>query len=201
MAQYAQDRLRRENQRRDFARETTLHKLHEDAVLLANEGSTQRVDAKRQTRLLGEHQRERELLMAMETRRVAEESRRVQEEQELILARELERLRDDQLSTEKRRQQLRETSVELRDLEAKLKAAYQAKELHMQRAEREATVKADRESELVVDRELDKFREMEEEAEAMRQQQVIQSAMQLHFISLFFFPLIFSQFCVAHFHR
>lgn len=173
MSRYAsQDRLRRDNQQKDLARETTLHKLNEDAVLLANEGSSKRVEVKRHMRILSEQQRERDAIEAMESRRFAETNRKIQEEQEEILARELQRLKDDQISSEKKRQQLRETNVELRDLEAKLKAAYLTKELYAQKAEREAAVRADRDADLTVDRELDKFRVMEEEAEALRQQQV-----------------------------
>lgn len=59
-------------------------------------------------------------------------------EQEERLAKELERLKLEKLKDQKMRQQLRETSYELRELEAKLREAYVAKERHAQVAEKEA---------------------------------------------------------------
>lgn len=171
----SQDRMRRDNQRRDFAREATLHKLQEDAVLLANTASDPRVDSKRRMRILTEQQREIDAIAAMEAKHFAETARRVQEEQDSLLATELERLKHDQTVTDKKRQQLRETNSELRDLEAKLKAAYASKELHAQRAEKEVAVRTERETSLIVDRELDKIRAREEEAEQLRRQQIAMS--------------------------
>lgn len=59
-------------------------------------------------------------------------------EQEERLAQELERHKLEQLRDAKMRQQLRETSYELRELESKLREAYVSKERHAQRAEKEA---------------------------------------------------------------
>jgi hypothetical protein len=150
----------------------TVHKLHQDAVIVANEGSNVRVDAKRRLRVLSEQQREEAALQAMRDKEIAETTRRIQQDQELMLAAELDRLKHDQVTTEKRRQQLRDTSVELRELESKLKAAYVNRELHAQRAEKEHAVRADRETSLLVDRELDKLRVQAEEAEQQRRLQV-----------------------------
>jgi hypothetical protein len=168
----ALDRTRRDNQRKDFARDSMLHKLQQDAVIVANEGSTQRVDAKRRMRLNVEEQRERDMLIAMETKILAETNRNIQEEQEFLLARELDRLQHDQTVSEKRRQQLRESNIELRELEAKLKAAYLSKEIHAQRVERQATTRTEREQDLGADREMAKIREREEREEEQRKLQV-----------------------------
>lgn len=59
-------------------------------------------------------------------------------EQEDRLANELARVKMDQLRDEKMRQHVRETSLELRELEAKLKAGYTNMERHAQMAEKEA---------------------------------------------------------------
>ncbi|ERL94882.1 hypothetical protein D910_12155 [Dendroctonus ponderosae] len=61
-----------------------------------------------------------------------------QHDQENNLARELSKIKSDELKQLKLRQQLRENSHELRDLERKLKAAYVNKELAAQIAEKEA---------------------------------------------------------------
>ena len=61
-----------------------------------------------------------------------------QRDQEERMAKELERIKLEDQRDEKMRQQIRETSLELRELEAKLKAAYMNKELAAQRAEKEA---------------------------------------------------------------
>jgi hypothetical protein len=59
-------------------------------------------------------------------------------EQEEKLARELERIKLEKLRDEKMRQQLKQTSYELRELESKLREAYVSKERHAQMAEKEA---------------------------------------------------------------
>ncbi|GLV45297.1 hypothetical protein CBL_05397 [Carabus blaptoides fortunei] len=62
---------------------------------------------------------------------------RLRIEQEEKLAKELSRLKREEIKEIKMRQQLRETSVELRELEAKLRCAYVTKELSAQLAEKE----------------------------------------------------------------
>lgn len=59
-------------------------------------------------------------------------------EQEEKLAQELDRIKREQLRDLKLRQRLRETSMELKELQSKLRAAYVNKELCAQKAEREA---------------------------------------------------------------
>ncbi|XP_077604493.1 meiosis-specific nuclear structural protein 1 [Crocuta crocuta] len=71
----------------------------------------------------------------------AEENKRLRElqiEQEEKLATELARLKHESLKDEKMRQQVRENSIELRELEKKLKAAYMNKERAAQIAEKDA---------------------------------------------------------------
>lgn len=59
-------------------------------------------------------------------------------DQEMRLATELERLKLEQLKDSKLRQQLRESSYEIRQLESKLREGYVNKERHAQMAEKEA---------------------------------------------------------------
>ncbi|ETE73043.1 Meiosis-specific nuclear structural protein 1, partial [Ophiophagus hannah] len=72
---------------------------------------------------------------------LAEESKRLKDlelQQEEKLATELARLNHDKLKDEKMRQQIKENSIELRELERKLKSAYMNKERAVQIAEKEA---------------------------------------------------------------
>lgn len=74
---------------------------------------------------------------------MAAENKRQKEAQliaEQKLAEELETLRLDQIRDEKMRQQIRENSYELRELEEKLKAAYMNKERAAQIAEKKAEI-------------------------------------------------------------
>lgn len=66
------------------------------------------------------------------------EVREQQAEQEERLAAELSRIKHEETRDEKMRQHIRETSLELRELEAKLKAGYTNMERHAQMAEKEA---------------------------------------------------------------
>ena len=100
--------------------------------------SDEKVSVKRNYRTQALLNKEREIeesLLRAEQEKAAKQAIKEQEER---LATELERYKLDQLRDTKMRQQLRETSYELRELEAKLKEAYVAKERHAQRAEKEA---------------------------------------------------------------
>ena len=66
------------------------------------------------------------------------EEREQQLHQEEELAQEMARLRTKEMQDGKLRQQIRETSLEIRELEAKLKAGYMNKERAAQLAEKEA---------------------------------------------------------------
>jgi hypothetical protein len=69
------------------------------------------------------------------------EKQKVQEEE---LAKELARLKWMQTREEKLRQHIRENSVELRELEAKLRAGYMNRERSAQLAEKQALIQAQR---------------------------------------------------------
>ncbi|CAJ0932432.1 unnamed protein product [Ranitomeya imitator] len=85
-------------------------------------------------------ERSRERGEERERRRMFEESKHLKElqlEQEERMAQELARIKNEQLKDEKMRQQIRENSLELRELEQKLKSAYLARERAAQVAEKE----------------------------------------------------------------
>ena len=67
-----------------------------------------------------------------------EAERKLEIQREEALATELARAKLAQMSEEKMRQQVRESSIELRELEAKLKEGYVAKERAAQIMEKEA---------------------------------------------------------------
>lgn len=126
------------SRRQDQAREDSLKQLHrenlEDAQIMADE----RVQDKRLLRAMQEMQREQDMqesLLRAERNRILKDQQVAQEEN---LARELERRKLEQTRDEKMRQQIRETSLELRELESKLKAAYMNKERAAQIAEKDA---------------------------------------------------------------
>ncbi|XP_026504332.1 meiosis-specific nuclear structural protein 1 [Terrapene carolina triunguis] len=124
---------------------------HKDLLQLAHEKKVERirqlevmweaeerVDQKRLTRLLKDEEYERQMEEAIQK---AEENKKLKElqlEQEERLATELARLNYEKLKDEKMRQQIRENSLELRELEKKLKSAYMNKERAAQIAEKEA---------------------------------------------------------------
>ncbi|RUS73281.1 hypothetical protein EGW08_018954 [Elysia chlorotica] len=92
-----------------------------------------------------------------------------QMEQEENLARELERVKFEQLKDEKMRQQIRETSLELRELEAKLRAGYMNKERAAQMAEREAVKYDEMKRESEIARHMKEQNERAENAEQQRE--------------------------------
>ncbi|XP_015420462.1 PREDICTED: meiosis-specific nuclear structural protein 1 [Myotis davidii] len=97
-----------------------------------------RADRKRFLRLLQDEQFELDMEEAIQK---AEENKRLRElqfEQEEKLAVELAKLKHESLKDEKMRQQVKENSIELRELEKKLKAAYMNKERAAQIAEKDA---------------------------------------------------------------
>ncbi|KAJ8921789.1 hypothetical protein NQ315_008415 [Exocentrus adspersus] len=90
------------------------------------------------TRYMNVQRLEQEEVNAMQ--KVTEDAafRERQIERESNLARELDKIKREEMKELRLRQQLRENSHELRDLERKLKAAYIHKGLHAQMAEKEA---------------------------------------------------------------
>ncbi|NXN24933.1 MNS1 protein, partial [Nycticryphes semicollaris] len=89
-------------------------------------------------RLLAALERERRLEEAVLREEERKRCRALQLERDKGLAAELARLNHERLKDEKMRQQVRENSLELRELEKKLKSAYMNKERAAQIAEKEA---------------------------------------------------------------
>ncbi len=127
-----------EQRRQEFLREDQLRKLHEEEVIKANLLSDDRVETKRRLARMAEEQKEYELaykldavgsllisqesslhvhfaLILFDTQAAAaKKTREIEQEQEERLARELQRMNLESLRDEKLRQQLRQTSHELR---------------------------------------------------------------------------------------
>ncbi|CAF4169638.1 unnamed protein product, partial [Rotaria magnacalcarata] len=92
--------------------------------------STKR-NIREQARVERDRATEESIIRAQTEKKSAAETR----SQEERLATELERIKHEKLRDEKMRQQIRETSYELRELESKLRAAYVQKERTAQMAE------------------------------------------------------------------
>ncbi|XP_074090707.1 meiosis-specific nuclear structural protein 1 isoform X1 [Macrotis lagotis] len=144
-------------------------------MIIAND---ERIERKRILRLLQDEQFELDMEEAIQK---AEENKRMkarQLEQEEKLASELAKLKNENLKDEKMRQQIRENSLELRELENKLKAAYMNKERAAQIAEKEAInyEKMKRESEIgrQMKEEHERYTKEQTEAEARRYKEKIQ---------------------------
>ncbi|XP_043843451.1 meiosis-specific nuclear structural protein 1 [Dromiciops gliroides] len=138
----------------------------------------ERIARKRILRLLQDEQFELDMEEAIQK---AEENKRVkamQLEQEQKLATELAKLKNESLKDEKMRQQIRENSLELRELEQKLKAAYMNKERAAQIAEKEAInyekMKRDSEIARCMKEEQERYTKEQNEAEARRYKEKIQ---------------------------
>ncbi|KAH0512039.1 Meiosis-specific nuclear structural protein 1 [Microtus ochrogaster] len=116
-----------------------LNKLERQArnQIVQNEND-ERVERKRFLRVLQNEQFELDMEEAIQKAEENKMLRARQLEQEERLANELARLKHESLKDEKMRQQVRENSIELRELEQKLKAAYMNKERAAQIAERDA---------------------------------------------------------------
>jgi len=152
-----QERMRQDTRRQEETRSDHLSKLKADSLINTFQQSDERITAKRHLRRLAQEEHEREIqkgiLMTAEEKRQKEAQQHAEEE----LANQLECLRLEKMRDEKMRQQIRETSYELRELEEKLRAAYMNKERAAQIAEK----KAERHDDETKDREL--FEMMQEE--------------------------------------
>ncbi|XP_019389064.1 PREDICTED: meiosis-specific nuclear structural protein 1 [Crocodylus porosus] len=128
---------------RDAQRTAALQQEHEQqlarsARLQAAWEAEERAEQKRLSRLLRDEEHERRMDEALRRAQENKKLRDLQLEQEERLANELARLNYEKLKDEKMRQQIRENSIELRELEKKLKSAYMTKERAAQIAEKEA---------------------------------------------------------------
>lgn len=151
--QVAEDRIK------DQLRHEKIESLAKDARMDVILKSDERVEKKRFMRRLQEEEHERQmdeaLFRAEELRRLKE----VQLEQEERMAKEIARINHEKLKDEKIRQQVRENSFELRELENKLKCAYLNRERAAQVAEKEV-LKYEQ-----MKRDSEYFRSMKEEQE------------------------------------
>ncbi|XP_078540731.1 meiosis-specific nuclear structural protein 1 [Lissotriton helveticus] len=131
------DRQTVEQRIKDQLRHEKIESLAKDARMDVVLKSDERVEKKRFMRRLTEEEHERHmdeaLFRAEELRRMKE----VQLEQEERMAKEIARINHEKLKDEKIRQQVRENSFELRELESKLKSAYLNRERAAQVAEKE----------------------------------------------------------------
>lgn len=166
----ARERQLENMRRQEDYREDTIRRLHEEKRLEANMSNEERISEKRFIRRTMMEQKEREMeeaILKAQRDRLIREEQMLQEER---LAAELEKRKLDSIRDEKMRQQIRETSLELRELEAKLRSAYMNKERTAQIAEKEA-IKFD-----VMKRDSEIAREMkiehERAEEAARQREV-----------------------------
>lgn len=133
-----QQKMREDNRVRENVREDFLKNLKDDSLIRANVASETRVNDKRFIRLMQQQENERgmeEAILRAEQNRIAQEAQMAQEQ---AMARELEAIKLEKLRDEKMRQQIRDNSLELRELEAKLKAGYMNRERAAQIAEKEA---------------------------------------------------------------
>ncbi|KAL5256238.1 hypothetical protein ACHWQZ_G011457 [Mnemiopsis leidyi] len=133
-----QEKLRAENRRREEFIEDNNRMLKTEAMINANILAEEKVENKILIRRLQREAQEVEMDKALEESKKAKETREQQLEQEEQLAREMALLRTKEMQDKKLRQQIRETSHEIRELEAKLKAGYMNKERAAQLAEKEA---------------------------------------------------------------
>jgi len=130
--------MREDNRVKENIRDDYLKNLKDDTLIRANVASETRVSDKRFIRLLQQQENERsmeEAILKAEQNRQAQEAQMAQEQ---AMARELEAIKLEKLRDEKMRQQIRDNSLELRELEAKLKAGYMNRERAAQIAEKES---------------------------------------------------------------
>ncbi|XP_048749255.1 meiosis-specific nuclear structural protein 1-like [Ostrea edulis] len=180
----ARERQLENMRRQEDYREDTIRRLHEEKRLEANMSNEERISEKRFIRRTMMEQKEREMeeaILKAQRDRLIREEQMLQEER---LAAELEKRKLDGIRDEKMRQQIRETSLELRELEAKLRSAYMNKERTAQIAEKEALKfdKMKRDSEIAHEmkveheraEEASRQREMEKYREQIRYQQELE---------------------------
>jgi len=165
-----------EQQRVQESRTETLAKeVTRDKILAGNFESDEKVEQMRRQRELQEIEREKAQLRSLQEKALKEKEKAFYEQQEKIAA-ELDKRRTTQLRDEKIVQRIREESPEIRELEAKLKAAYMNKERETQLHEKTmmATEAKMRETADLAEAEKARQRELERDrmvAEKKREQQ------------------------------
>ncbi|UJR33162.1 hypothetical protein I4U23_020618 [Adineta vaga] len=171
---YANQYARREEEADRVLRERQLMKGRIDTEMQDFEAkAANKRYIREQARVDRDRAMEEGIIRTQNEKRLASESRG----QEERLAKELERIKLDKLRDEKMRQQIRETSIELRDLESKLRAAYVQKERTGQMAEKQAlkfdSYLEDAEIARRMRSETDKAEEDRRKREITRQQEMI----------------------------
>jgi len=167
-----QEHMRKEYRRQEDIRDDHLAKLKADSLIQTFQQSDERIEAKRFLRKLAQEENERELQQGILISAENKRQREAQLEAERKLAQELENLRLEQVRDNKMRQQIRENSYELRELEEKLRAAYMNKERAAQIAERKAEHLELEDSEIKLNKqmqsELEKSLQHEKEQQKLR---------------------------------
>ncbi|KAF5897764.1 integrin alpha-11-like, partial [Clarias magur] len=129
LAQFRRQEERREDEHRRVAKEKQIQ---------ANLKTEERVEMKRYLRMMQDEEYERQMeeaFLKAEQDRIYKEKVMEQEER---MAKELARISYEKMRDEKMRQYIKENSVEIRELEAKLKSAYLNRARAAQIAEKEA---------------------------------------------------------------
>ena len=172
-----QEHMRKEYRRQEDIRDDHLNKIKADSLISTFQQSDERIGAKRFLRRLAQEENEREIQQGI---LISAENKRQREAQlaaEKKLAEELENLRLEQVRDNKMRQQIRENSYELRELEEKLRAAYMNKERAAQIAERKAEILELEESEIKLNQqmqsELQKSQEHEKHQQSLRDEAAV----------------------------
>lgn len=172
-----QEHMRKEYRRQEDIRDDHLAKLKADSLIQTFQQSDERIDAKRFLRKLAAEENEREIQQGILISAENKRQREAQLHAEKKLAEELENLRLEQVRDNKMRQQIRENSYELRELEEKLRAAYMNKERAAQIAERKAEILELEESEIKLNaqmqQELQKSQQHDKEQQKLRDQAAV----------------------------
>ncbi|KAM3877008.1 zinc finger protein 280C-like [Diretmus argenteus] len=136
-AQSQQQRAMSQFQRQEEQREQQTKRINRDKQVQAGLMTEERVEKKRHLREVQDEFRERQIedaLLKAEEERIDREKQLEQEER---MAKELARINYEKQRDEKMRQYIKENSIELRELESKLKSAYLNREIAAQIAEKE----------------------------------------------------------------
>ena len=135
-----QEHMRKECRRQEDIRDDHLSKLKADSLIQTFQQSEDRIAARRFLRNLAQEEREREIQQGILKSAEAKQQKDAQLTAERNLAEGLENLRLERMRDDKMRQQIRENSIELRELEEKLRNAYMNKERAAQIAEKKAEI-------------------------------------------------------------
>ncbi|KAH6561064.1 hypothetical protein BASA50_009623 [Batrachochytrium salamandrivorans] len=132
-----QERREQESRRKENVREDIVKHLQKDTLVKTTVGSDSRVEQARLLRAQRLHEQEQQTynLLIEDDRRRIEKETNMRLEDELVS--EMERIQHEQVREQKMRQSIRESSIELRELEKKLNHAYMNKERTLQLKEKE----------------------------------------------------------------